>query len=222
MNIYPLDKYLYSFPNPSFANDEGLLAYGGDLSPSRLISAYSKGIFPWYNASDPILWWSPNPRLILELDKFKISKSLQKTINKNIFEIKFNQNFAEVIKQCAKIKRSGQDGTWIINDVIEAYIKLFNMGFANSFEAYFNGQLVAGGYGINIGNIFCGESMFSNKTDASKVALYYLVQRLKKNGFKLIDCQVLSKHLLSLGAKEISRTQFLELVQNSLENPKTF
>ncbi len=222
MNIYSLDKYSYSFPNPYFANDEGLLAYGGDLSPTRLISAYSKGIFPWYNESDPILWWSPNPRLILELDQFKISKSLQKTINKNIFEIKFNQNFTEVIKQCSKIKRVGQDGTWIIHDVIEAYIKLFDMGFANSFEAYFNKKLVAGGYGVNIGNIFCGESMFSKKTDASKVALYYLVKRLKKNGFKLIDCQVSSKHLLSLGAKEISRTRFLQLVQNSLVNLKNF
>ncbi len=222
MDIYPLDKYSYSFPNPHFANDEGLLAYGGDLSPTRLISAYSKGIFPWYNESDPILWWSPNPRLILELDEFKISKSLQKTINKNIFEIKFNQNFTEVIKQCAEIKRFEQNGTWIIQDVIQAYSKLFDMGFANSFEAYFNGKLVAGGYGINIGNIFCGESMFSKKTDASKVALYYLVKRLKKNGFKLIDCQVPSKHLISLGAKAISRKRFLHLVKNSLENPKTF
>lgn len=163
MNILPLDKFSYSFPNPSDACDEGILAYGGDLSPTRLITAYTKGIFPWYNKTDPILWWSPNPRFILDLNEFKISKSLQKTINKNQFEIKFDTNFKEVMIECSKVKRANQKGSWIHKDIIEAYYKLYEMKFANSFEAYFDGELVGGGYGINIGNIFCGESMFAKK-----------------------------------------------------------
>ncbi len=222
MNILPLDKYSYSFPNPIYASDEGLLAYGGDLSATRLITAYLNGIFPWYNKTDPILWWSPNPRFILDLDEFKVSKSLQKTIVKNIFEIKFDTNFKEVMLECSKISRTGQKGSWIHEDVIEAYCNLHQMKFAHSFEAYFQGELVGGGYGINIGNIFCGESMFAKKSDASKVALYFLVQRLKQNGFQYIDCQIPTPHLKSLGAKEISRDKFLNLVTLSKENPKDF
>jgi len=222
LNILPLDKYSYSFPDPLYACDEGILAYGGDLSSTRLITAYTKGIFPWYNKTDPILWWSPNPRLVLDLSEFKISKSLKKTINKNIFEIKFDTNFKEVMNQCSKINREGQEGTWILPETIEAYTKLFEMKFAHSFEAYYNGELVGGGYGINIGNIFCGESMFSKMNDASKVALYYLVQRLKQNDFILIDCQIPTPHLESLGAKKIPREEFLSLVARSKENPKDF
>ena len=222
MNILPLDKYSYSFPNPLFACDEGILAYGGDLSSTRLLTAYTNGIFPWYNKNDPILWWSPNPRLVLDLDEFKVSKSLQKTINKNIYEIKFDTNFTKVMEECSSINREGQKGTWILPETIEAYTKLHEMKFAHSFEAYYQGQLVGGGYGVNIGNIFCGESMFAKKNDASKVAFYYLVKRLKKNGFKFIDCQIPTAHLESLGAKKINRDIFLDLVKESRENPKNF
>ena len=149
--------------------------------------AYTIGIFPWYNEDDPILWWSPNPRYIIELDEFKVSKSLKKTINSNKFEIKFDTNFEEVMVECKKV-RENKEGTWIHQEVIDSYTKIHEMGFAHSFEAYCDGELVGGGYGINIGNIFCGESMFAKQSDASKVALYYLVQRLKEKGFKFIDC----------------------------------
>ncbi len=222
MNIYPLDKNSYIFPNPIYAQDKGILAYGGDLNPSRIMTAYLNGIFPWYNETDPILWWSPNPRCILGLDDFKVSKSLSKVINKNIFEIKFDNNFVKVMRECKNINRTNQKGTWIQEEMIESYTKIHEMGFAHSFEAYFDGELVGGGYGINIGNIFCGESMFAKKTDASKVALFFLVQRLKKNGFKLIDCQIPTPHLLSLGAKLINRKEFLSLVKSSSENLKEF
>ena len=222
MDIYPLDKNSYIFPNPHFASDEGLLAYGGDLTPSRIMTAYSKGIFPWYNEDDPILWWSPNPRLVLELNEFKVSKSLQKIINKEIFEIKFDENFKQTMMECKNINRENQDKTWIQDEVIEAYTDIHDMGFAHSFEAYYNGELVGGGYGINIGNVFCGESMFAKKSNASKVALYFLVQRLKEKGFRLIDCQIPSPHLQSLGAKVMPRNEFLELIKNSVDNYKEF
>lgn len=222
MNIFLLDKYSHIFPDPKFACDEGILAYGGDLNPNRILSAYTHGIFPWYNENDPILWWSPNPRLVLDLDEFKVSKSLKKTIERNIYEVKFDENFTQTMIECQKIKRENQKGTWINDEVVVAYTKIFEMGFAHSFESYLNGELVGGGYGLNIGDIFCGESMFAKKTDASKVALYYLVQRLKKQGFKLIDCQIPTPHLQSLGAKKISRNEFLEIVEKALINPKEF
>lgn len=222
MNIFPLDKHSFTFPNPLHACDEGLLAYGGDLNPNRIIKAYMNGIFPWYNKNDPILWWSPNPRLILDLNEFKTSKSLQKTIDKNIYEVKFDTNFKQVMTECSKIKREGQKGSWILPEVIDAYCEIFNLGFAHSFESYLDGELVGGGYGLDIGNMFCGESMFAKEKDASKVALYYLVQRLKKNGFRYIDCQIPTEHLKSLGAKEIKREIFLELVKDSIHNPKKF
>lgn len=222
MNIFPLDKYSHIFPNPLDACDEGLLAYGGDLNPNRVIKAYSCGIFPWFNEDDPVLWWSPNPRCILQLDEFKVSKSLEKTINKNIFEVKFNHNFSQIINECAKIRKENNQKTWITPEVIDCYIKIHELGFAHSFESYYNGQLVGGGYGLSIGDMFCGESMFAKQTDASKVAFYYLVKRLKQKGFKLIDCQIPSKHLESFGAKRISREKFLTILENSLHNPKDF
>lgn len=222
MNIYPLDKNSYIFPDPNFANDKGILAYGGDLSPSRIMTAYLNGIFPWYNETDPILWWSPNPRCILDLEDFKISKSLEKKINKKQFEIKFDNNFKQVMQECKNINRDNQKGTWIQDEMIEAYTQIHKMGFAHSFEAYEKNELVGGGYGVSIGNIFCGESMFAKKTDASKVALYFLVKRLKEKGFSFIDCQVPTPHLLSLGAKLINRREFLILVKKSRENLKEF
>lgn len=222
MNILPLSAYSHSFPNPLYATDEGLLAYGGDLHPNRIMKAYMSGIFPWYNKQDPILWWSPNPRFVLFLDDFKVSKSLRKRIESQIYEVKFNHNFRQTMIECSKIPRAGQNGTWIHDDIIEAYTMLHQMGYAHSFESYYDGKLVGGGYGLSIGNMFCGESMFALKTDASKVALYHLSQRLQEKGFKLIDCQIPTPHLKSLGAQEITREYFLDLVSNALENPREF
>jgi len=221
LNVLPLDKYSLSFPNPLFASDDGIIAYGGDLSVNRVLYAYHRGIFPWYNEDDPILWWSPNPRLVLDVDEFKVSKSLSRTIKKGLFEIKFDTNFKQVMIECSKC-REGQDGTWIHKDIIETFCELHDLGHAHSFEAYYDNELVGGGYGLEVGNIFCGESMFAKKADASKVAFYYLVQRLKKNGFKFIDCQIPTPHLISLGAKEISRELFLQYVSKALENPRDF
>jgi leucyl/phenylalanyl-tRNA--protein transferase len=222
MPILPLSAYSLSFPNPLNATPEGLVAYGGDLNPNRILKAYMSGIFPWYNEDDPILWWSPNPRCILKPDDFKCSKSLQKRIASKQYEVKFNENFTQTMRECALKKREGQEGTWIHHEMIEAYTQLHEMGFAHSFESYENGELVGGGYGLSIGNIFCGESMFSHKSDASKVALYHLVQHLKNRGFALIDCQIPTPHLLSLGATEIKREAFLQIVKTALETPKEF
>ncbi|RXJ95572.1 leucyl/phenylalanyl-tRNA--protein transferase [Malaciobacter molluscorum] len=218
MQIPPLTDDVYTFPNPRLACNEGILAYGGDLTPARLISAYANGIFPWYNEDEPILWWSPNPRLVMELDEFKLSKSLAKIIKKEKFEIKFDTNFTQVMIECKNMFRPDQDGTWLQDELIEAYTNLHNLGYAHSFESYYDGQLVGGGYGLVIGDMFCGESMFAKKSDASKVALYYLVQRLKKNGFSLLDCQTPTNHLQSLGAKCISRDEFLDRLSRAIEN----
>lgn len=222
MHILPLSPYSLTFPNPLDAGDEGLLAYGGDLNPNRIMKAYMSGIFPWYNQHDPILWWSPNPRFILELDEFKVSKSLKKRIDSKQFEVHFDKNFTQTMTECSKIPRLGQTGTWILPEVIQAYTQLHQMGHAHSFESYCDGELVGGGYGIVIGNMFCGESMFAKQTDASKVALFYLVKHLKKQGFAFIDCQIPTPHLSSLGAKKISREKFLLLVKKALENPRDF
>ncbi|MFV0563013.1 leucyl/phenylalanyl-tRNA--protein transferase [Malaciobacter mytili] len=222
MEIYSLTDDVYTFPNPRFACDEGILAYGGDLTPTRLISAYANGIFPWYNSDEPILWWSPNPRLIMELEEFKVSKSLLKVIKSNKFEIRFNTNFTQVMIECKNIYRPKQDGTWLQDELIDAYTTLHNLGYAHSFESYYNGELVGGGYGLSIGDIFCGESMFAKKSDASKVALYYLVQRLKEKGFSLLDCQTPTEHLQSLGAKCISRDDFLDKLSHAIQNFPSF
>lgn len=222
MNIFPLDKFSYIFPDPSYACDEGILAYGGDLNPNRIIKAYMNGIFPWYAKDDPILWWSPNPRMILSLDEFKCSKSLFKTLQKKHLTVKFNQQFRNVITLCSKVPRVGQQGTWILPEMIEAYCTLHEMGFAHSFETYEGDVLVGGGYGVAMGNVFSGESMFSLKSNASKVALYHLVEHLKKQDFTCIDCQVPTPHLKSLGAREITREDFLELIKSALEKPREF
>lgn len=205
--IPKLLKHELTFPNPNDANEDGIVAWGGDLSPSRLIRAYQNGIFPWYGKSDPIIWWSTNPRLIMELDDFKLSRSLQKSMKK--FEYKFDSNFSEVIKHCSKVQRNNQAGTWIQDEVIEAYSVLHDMGIAHSVESYLDGKLVGGLYGLVIGKVFCGESMFSLVNDASKSAYATLVEHLKLWGYDFIDCQVPTKHLKSLGAKEVSREHFL-------------
>jgi leucyl/phenylalanyl-tRNA--protein transferase len=225
MNILPqLSSYSHTFPHPSNATQEGIVAYGGDLNPNRILSAYRNGIFPWYNESDndPILWWSPNPRFVLDLKDLHIPKSLKKIIKKNIFEIKFDTNFTQVMLECANANRQDQDGTWIGANMIESYSKIFKLGFAHSFEAYLDGNLVGGGYGVELGDIFCGESMFTKVSDASKVAFIALANHLKKQGFNYIDSQIHTEHIQRFGAKDISRDKYLKLVHKSLENFKEF
>ena len=202
------------FPDVELALTEpdGLLAVGGDLSVERLTSAYQKGIFPWYSAGQPILWWSPDPRMVLEPKNIKISRSLAKTIRKQEFQITFDQNFREVITACSESrleKGKEQDETWILDEMIEAYVQLHKAGFAHSVECWKEDQLVGGLYGVAIGKIFFGESMFSRISDASKIAFVSLAQQLEQWDFKLIDCQVYTSHLESLGATMISRKQFL-------------
>lgn len=203
---------LIIFPDPSEADEEGLLAIGGDLSSDRLLLAYQSGIFPWYDEQQPILWWSPNPRMVLFPSKFKVSKSLSKTIKNTEFKITFNTNFSEVIKNCSTIKREGQGGTWITQEMEEAYVELHKLGHAQSVEVWNHDALVGGLYGIDLPKqkIFCGESMFSTQTDASKVGFYYLVKHLQQKNYKLIDCQMHTDHLESLGAEEITRELFLQ------------
>jgi len=206
--IPQINKYELNFPSPHDANEDGIVAWGGDLNPSRLIRAYQNGIFPWYSHNDPILWWSPDPRLIMELDDFKLSKSLKKSMKK--FTYKFDTSFEQVVRECSKAPRKEQAGTWINEDIIEAYTNLHGMGLAHSVETYYNEELVGGLYGVVVGGVFCGESMFAKKSDASKSAYAILVQHLKKLGFGFIDCQVPTEHLLSLGAKEVAREYFLD------------
>jgi len=200
------------FPNPFETGQDGLLAVGGDLSIERLLLAYRSGIFPWFNDGDPILWWSPDPRMVLFPEKLKVSKSLRRLINQDKFEISFNKAFAEVIQHCALINREGQAGTWITDDMLEAYQRLHDHGHAQSVEVWENGKLVGGLYGIDLPDqkVFCGESMFSEVSNASKVALYFMVKALKSRDYKLIDCQVYNPHLESLGAEEIAQLEFMK------------
>lgn len=200
-----------TFPAVEEATPDGLLAVGGDLSTERLLLAYRSGIFPWYEEGQPILWWSPNPRMVLFPSKFKVSKSLRKTIASGVFQITFNSEFEKVITQCETVKRNGQYGTWITDEMKKAYTKLHELGYAISFETWLDGTLVGGGYGIDLHEygVFCGESMFSLVSDASKVGFFHLVKQLKEKNYNLVDCQVYTKHLESLGASEISRKAFV-------------
>jgi leucyl/phenylalanyl-tRNA--protein transferase len=207
------------FPPPRLAEDSGLLAVGGDLSEPRLLLAYSIGIFPWYADGDPILWWSPDPRLLLFPDELKISRSLRQTIRKNIFRITMDTAFEQVIGNCAATRRKNADGTWITDDMMEAYICLHRSGYAHSVEAWSEEKLEGGLYGVSLGSAFFGESMFSIKSNASKVAFISLVRQLVKWNFTLIDCQMTTPHLLSLGAREIPRTQFLSMLKSALRKP---
>ncbi len=211
--MYFLSEELF-FPPVSEADSDGILAVGGDLSPERLLLAYRSGIFPWFEADEPIIWWSPNPRMVLFLDELVVSKSMRNILNRNSFKVTFNQNFREVISNCQKIKRNGQNGTWITNDMIEAYCKLNELGIAKSVEVWLNDTLVGGVYGIDLGTVFCGESMFSYVSNASKVAFIALVNQLKAAHYKVLDCQVYNEHLESLGCREIERTDFMELLKN--------
>ena len=215
MAVFQLQKEIV-FPHPSLAEKDGLLAIGGDLSIERLILAYTYGIFPWYNPGDPVLWWSPDPRCVLFPEKFKVSKSLKKIISKNFFKVKFDNKFREVIINCSCVNRKGQKGTWITNDMIEAYYNLYESGFAHSVEVYIEDNLVGGLYGVSIGKVFFGESMFSKVPNASKVALYFLVEKLKTQKYNIIDVQQTTLHLLSLGAEEICREEFQKILKNSI------
>jgi leucyl/phenylalanyl-tRNA--protein transferase len=211
--MYFLSKELF-FPPVSEANSDGILAIGGDLSSERLLLAYKSGIFPWFEEGEPIFWWSPNPRMVLFLDELVVSKSMRNILNRNIFRVTFNQNFRDVISNCQKIKRDGQNGTWITNDMIEAYCKLNELGVAKSVEVWQNDELVGGLYGIDLGYVFCGESMFSKVSNASKVAFIFLANQLKKGDYKVLDCQVYNEHLESLGCQEIDRTDFMEILKS--------
>jgi len=196
----------------------GLIAIGGDLSFNRLLSAYQQGIFPWFSDGEPIMWWSPDPRMILLPNELKISNSLKKTLNNCPFEIRFNSDFRQVISACSNTSRQGQPGTWITDDIIEAYCRLHDASYAISAECWLNGKLVGGCYGVKIGRMFYGESMFHHVTDASKVAFVALVQKLKVEGVGLIDCQMKTAHLASFGAKEISRADFIKQLSILIKN----
>ena len=211
--IWLSDKNI-DFPDIENANEDGVLALGGDLSTERLIHAYKNGIFPWFSEGEPIVWYCPNPRMVLFFEKLKISKSLRKIIKDQEFTITFNQNFEEVIYNCKSIQRTDNLGTWITDEMEEAYVNLHKKGKAKSIEVWQDKQLVGGLYGIDLGTIFCGESMFSKVSNASKVAFVYLVEKLKSEDYKLLDCQVYNDHLASLGAEEIPRGQFLNFLKN--------
>lgn len=217
MPVFTLSKRL-SFPPVHLAIQEGLLAVGGDLSVERLLLAYRSGIFPWYTEGEPILWWSPDPRLVLYPAELKISKSLRKTIKQEKFRITFNQSFETVIQACAEAKRAYGDGTWITDEMKAAYCRLHRHGAAYSVEAWQEGRLVGGLYGVAIGRAFFGESMFSRVSNASKVAFVTLVENLRRLDFELIDCQVRTDHLMRFGARDVPRKVFLERLGRAVEN----
>lgn len=218
MPLFELSKEII-FPDPELSLQDGLLAIGGDLSVERLIQAYATGIFPWFTDSGPIMWWSPNPRMVLYPKDFKISKSLRRKINKGQFEIRFDYDFEEVIKRCADKARFDQDGTWITTEMMEAYISLHKYGYAHSVETYMNNNLVGGLYGVSLGKAFFGESMFFEESDASKIAFYHLVEQLKDWDFHFIDAQVETEHLQSLGAINIPRSRFLNELKIAINEP---
>lgn len=220
MPVYRLVEELV-FPPPHLAESNGLLAVGGDLAPARLLLAYSMGIFPWFNDDDPLLWWSPDPRCVLYLDEFHLSRSLIRTIRRDTFEVTFNKAFDEVISACAGVRLETGEGTWITREMLEAYQRLHRLGYAHSVECWQDGELAGGLYGVCLGRFFFGESMFSRRRDASKVAVVALVQSLKEKQFLLIDCQLPNPHLYSIGARDILRQEFLEILSAGGLRPST-
>jgi leucyl/phenylalanyl-tRNA--protein transferase len=206
----PLAKALKS-PN-------GLICAGGDLSPERIVDAYGHGIFPWFSEGDPILWWSPDPRMVLFPDELRVSRSLRRNLARGAYETRFDTAFRDVIEACAA-PRDGQGGTWIVPEMVHAYTRLHELGFVHSVESWLDGELAGGLYGMALGKVFFGESMFARAPDASKVALVKLVERLRAQGFRVIDCQQSTPHLASLGAREIPRNAFAQLVQESIQYP---
>jgi leucyl/phenylalanyl-tRNA--protein transferase len=216
--IYRLGRAV-AFPDPALAEADGLLAVGGDLEPERLLTAYAQGIFPWYDDRSPILWWSPDPRLVLEPRALHVSRSLARTLRRGAYRVTADTAFERVIQRCAEKGRPGQAGTWIVPEMIDAYCALHRLGFAHSFEAW-EGETLAGGlYGVSLGSVFFGESMFADARDASKAAFARGVAWLASLDFGLVDCQVRTEHLVSLGAREIPRAAFLARVAAALEAP---
>ena len=215
--IYLLDDDKLEFPTLKMMGDD-LVCIGGDFNPNRLVLAYESGLFPWYiDEYNYIHWFSPQNRMVLFPNEFKLTKSLKRVLKNKNFVIKSNTNFEAVIKNCANIKRKDEDDTWISDHFIQAYTNLFNLGIATSIECYLDDKLVGGLYGLVVGDIFCGESMFSKVSNASKVAFYHLCNQAEKNGIKLIDCQVYNDHLASLGAKEITREIYFKYLQNGID-----
>lgn len=216
---YLLDENKLVFPHPSLADEDGLLAIGADLQLERLLLAYENGIFPWYNEENPILWFAPLERFVLVPNKIKLSKSMKQIMKSNKFKITIDQDFKSIIENCASMPRKDQDGTWIIADMQEAYIRLHEAGYAHSIEVWQDQKLVGGLYGVQVGKVFCGESMFSKVSNASKIALIYLAQNF---GLSLIDCQIPSDHLSSMGAETISQSEYLTILHNQEILPYEF
>ena len=204
----------------ALAEPDGLLAAGADLSAERLLAAYRQGIFPWFNEGQPILWWSPDPRMVLFPAELHVSRSLNKRLKKQDYEIRFDTAFREVVKACASVPRAGQDGMWITADMLAAYCNLHELGYAHSVETWMDGKLAGAIYGVAIGRMFYGESMFHRVTDASKIALVHLMRHLEKHGFGMMDCQMKTEHLASLGAREIPRIEFLRRLEELVNSPQ--
>lgn len=203
---------IIAFPDPELANEQGVLAVGGNLEPETLLAAYARGIFPWYSEGQPILWWSPDPRMVLFPDEFHCSRRLARRLGQSRYRFSFSEAFSLVVQACARTPRKGESGTWILPEMVDAYEKMHLLGHALSVEVWEDDALIGGLYGILHRDIFFAESMFSRKTDASKMALATLVEQAMQQGWKLIDCQIYTEHLASLGAREISRTQFLSMI----------
>ena len=214
MSVYHLHNQL-NFPNPAHAGKDGLLAIGGDLSSHRLIEAYRSGVFPWFNPGDPIMWWSPDPRCVLNTSKVKISASMRNVMNRQVYEVRMDEQFEMVMRRCISMKRK-QRGTWIGDEMIRAYVDLHHQGLAHSVEVYCAGELVGGLYGVSLGRMFFGESMFSHSSNSSKFALIMLCKALETKGVRWIDCQMYTEHLASMGAELMSRQSFLELLSDHL------
>ena len=215
MPIFWLSDNDISFPSPHLAEAEGVLAMGGDLKPQRLLRAYQMGIFPWYNEGEPIIWWSPDPRFVMYPSKLKVSKSMRKVLRDNIFHVTVDTDFKAVIENCQQTYRPDQGGTWITDDMLEAYLELHDLGFAHSVEVWQEGDLVGGLYGVSLGKCFFGESMFTKVSNASKTGFIILVKKLTALGFDLIDCQTHTSHLESLGAEDMDREEFLNYLKQN-------
>ncbi|MFW5810444.1 MAG: leucyl/phenylalanyl-tRNA--protein transferase [Thermodesulfobacteriota bacterium] len=216
MPVFQLTEKI-GFPPPHLAEQEGILAVGGDLSIKRLLLAYQMGIFPWYAEEDPIIWWSPDPRLVLYPPQLRYSRSLKRLLKKDVFTVTMDQAFARVIIECAAVRAEQGEGTWLVDDMIEAYVRLHEAGYAHSVETWQEGRLVGGLYGVSLGGAFFGESMFMRVSNASKIAFVRLVRQLNSWGFDMVDCQVKTQHLLGFGAREIPRKLFLEQLKKSLK-----
>lgn len=217
MPVYQLDPYYMAFPPPDHANDDGLLAVGGMLREDWLLLAYQQGIFPWFNEGEPVMWWSPDPRFALRPDEVKIAKSMRPLLNQQVFEFSLDRDFDSVIDRCAEIPRHGQNGTWITTHMKKAYKDLHKTGMAHSAEVWQKGELVGGLYGVSIGAAFFGESMFSDVPNASKFAFIKLCQWLDLRQYTLIDCQIYSRHMEKMGARQMSRAEFLDHLEDAIE-----